>query len=548
MSEISYFRYNYERSSCQRFPERYTPVQNLGSLDRYHAHATLDRYSRTATPTDRYHTLSTDKERCPSNSDRYTPIDKYNPAAMDGFGGTADRHASAQNVCSIERYTPTERHRSGSKSDIYKIRDRSASSDRKDRDRHQREQYQNRLDQYINERYNQDRFPAIPCPERFASQERPERPERIPFSQVPYMEPPSPAPAGDRFIPPPPLSPETTPSPDCFTNNSFPSPTTTLPLPERFIPPPPLSPSPTETYARSPKKPERYDKRYQGYAATSPNTSNDRYHHESRYKDRFQNYSDKYQQNSNNHQNYHSDKYVNNDNRYNNGERYLPPNAHMPVERYVPQPQEPYYGSYQPYGFKQFNTNDPYMRRDLAFHYRLPLPYAANQYQRMRYSHLGTPNRVKCCQYQEGYQVSKSSPGSSSNSSVTSQGKDLHQKDAPCVTGNLQEIQCQNFQGKEYQCGYQHHQEKGTQCGNVQCQQAKDGVGFVSPNLRGTKGGQCRHSICASPSVEYVGASGGRHVCATPPPRASIGSAETAACGENCCARRAQASLTVTVW
>lgn len=39
-------RYHY----CQRFPERYTPV---GSLDRYHAH-TVDRYSRTSTPTDRY--------------------------------------------------------------------------------------------------------------------------------------------------------------------------------------------------------------------------------------------------------------------------------------------------------------------------------------------------------------------------------------------------------------------------------------------------------------------------------------------------------------
>lgn len=502
------YRYNYERTNCQRFPERYTPVQNLGSLDRYHGHATLDRYSRTATPTDRYHTLSTDKERC--NGDR------YNSANVDGFNG--DRHAS-------------ERHRSGSKSEVYKIRDRSASSDRKDREKHQREQYQNRLDQYVNERFNQDRYPNIPCPERFASHERPERPERIPFSQLPYMEPPSPAPAGDRFIPPPPLSPENTPSPDCFTNNTFPSPTATLPPPERFVPPPPLSPSPTETYAPSPKKSERYDKtqRYQGYAAASPNTSGDRYH-DSRFKDRYQNYADKYQ-NSSGHQNYHSDKYVN------NGERYLPPNAHMPVDRYVPQPQEPYYGPYHPYGFKQqFASNDPYMRRDLGFHYRLPLPYTPNQYQRMRYSHLGTPNRVKCCQFQEGYQLSKSSPGSSSSSSVTSQGKELHQKEAACA--NLQEIQCQNFQGKEYHCAYQ--MEKGTQC------QGKECLAFAAQ--RAVKGGQCRHSICASPSVEYVGASGGRHVCATPPPRATIGPVEGVACSENCCARRAQASLTVTVW
>lgn len=206
----------------------------------------------------------------------------------------------------------------------------------------------------------------------------------------------------------------------------------------------------------------------------------------------------------------------------------------MPVERYVPQQQEPYYNtSYQSYErYPKFNSNDPYMRRDLAFHYRLPLPYPSNQYQRIRYSHMGTPNRVKCCQYQDGFQLSKSSPGSSSSSSVTSQGKDLHQKEVPCVnTQSLQEMQCQSYQT----CSYQ--QEKGTQCG-------KECVGFVSPNLRK---GQCRHSICSSPSVEYVGASGGRHVCATPPPRGSIGSADGSLCSDTCC-RRSQNSLSIAVW
>ncbi|KAJ8953928.1 hypothetical protein NQ318_019168, partial [Aromia moschata] len=527
-------RYSYERS-CQSFPERYTPVQNLGSLDRYHVHATMDRYSRTATPTDRYHTLSTDKERCvaaPAAADRYIPIEKYSDAATEDA-----RHSSAQSICSIERYTPTERHRSGSKSDIYKIRDRSASSDRKERER----QYQSRFDQYVNERFNQDRFPAIPCPERFATQERLERPDRVPFSQVPYMEPPSPAPTNDRFIPPPPLSPDNTPSPDCFSNNTFPSPTAAVPPPDRFIPPPPLSPSPTDNYAHSPKKLDRYDKphRYHaGYAAAvSPNNSGERYHHgESRYKDRFQSY-----QGGSGHQNYHSDKYVNGDGRYGGGERYVPRTR-------TPQSSDTCRN-------RKSRTTDQTWRSTIGCR----SPYAPSQYQRVRYSHAGTPNRIKCCQYQEGYQLSKTSPGSSSSSSVASQGKVdvLHQKDA-------QEIQCQNYQsGKEYQClgGYHHHhqhhqqqQEKGTQCGNVQCQGGKECIGGYaapSPNLLRAAGRatQCRHNICASPSVEYVGASGGRHVCATPPPRAGVVSAEGATvCTDNCCARRTQNSLSITVW
>lgn len=208
--------------------------------------------------------MSVEKEK-QNASDRYTPLG-------ENFSSN-DRHNSPQNVCSIERYTPTERHRSGSKSnEMYKIRERSSSSDRK------AERYQQyRYDQYVPER-----FPPIPCPERFATQERA---DRITFNQVSYMEPPSPAPASDRFVPPPPLSPDNTPSPDCFSNNTFPSPTNPVPPPERFIPPPPLSPSPTEKF--SPKKIERFDNKQQRYPERY-----DRYHHQdNRYKDRNQYYS-----------------------------------------------------------------------------------------------------------------------------------------------------------------------------------------------------------------------------------------------------------------
>lgn len=492
----------------------------------------MERYPRTSTPTERYHTLSTDKERNNSN-DRYTPIEKYQSSTMENFGDSSsnDRLPCAQSICSIERYTPTERHRNVSKTEHYKTKERSCSSDRKEKDRHQRELFQNRFEQYAHEKFSQDRFPAIPCPERFATQDRPERPEKIPLSQIQYLEPPSPAPASDRFIPPPPLSPEITPSPDCFSNNTFPSPTTTVTVQDRFIPPPPLSPSPTETYTHSPKKLDKYDKQQ-------------RYHqNENRYKDRYE-FLDRYPQSSNPHQNYQASKYVNTDNRFSNAsDRYVPPNAHIPVERYVPQPQEPYYGSYQTYGYKQYSSNEPYIRRELAIHYRLPLPYT-NQIQRIRYTQMGTPNRIKCCPYQETYQLSKSSPGSSSSSSMTSQGKELHQKEQ-CVNNSLQEIQCQNYKSKDYHCTYQ--QEKGVQCGNVQCQQTKECVGFTSPNLKASRA-VCRHSICISPSIEYVGASGGRHVCATPPPRGSIGSGDGSVCSENCCSRRTQNAVTVTVW
>lgn len=200
---------------------------------RYHV---LDRFATT----DRYHTLSTsgsDKERF---SDGYT-----------------------------ER-SPHQYHSKTLGRDGFKSRSDSRKS----------EAYQHGYSQH---QMVPDRFPPIPCPERFASpdqsgMERPvriqdpgrmqddrpvrlseqsclERSVRVPFSQVPYLEPPSPAPASDRFIPPPPLSPAATPSPDCYPNNPFPSPTTHVAPPDRFIPPPPLSPSPTEAY--SPKKYDR---------------------------------------------------------------------------------------------------------------------------------------------------------------------------------------------------------------------------------------------------------------------------------------------------
>nr|CAH7764127.1 unnamed protein product [Callosobruchus chinensis] len=564
-----------ERFSCQRFPDRYTPVQNLGSLDRYHTYTTLDRYCRTATPTDiRYHTLSTDKH---STGGRYTPVEKYQGGTTERHRHHHSHHQSAQNVC----FAASEsRRRSGSKQDVYKVRERSSSSDRKDRqDREERQATgYHRMEQYI-----ADRFPTIPCPERFATKEKPDHLFSVaPASSTPssYLEPPSPAPvsASERRFAPPlqPLSPghaheDSTPSPDCFANNAFPSPTAQGGLvptsTERFAPPPPLSPSPTEQQqqhqqqqqlryatAVSPKKLERYEKRYHHHqsqqqqqassaattaasaAAVAATSTADRFPH----KERYQSYSERYPSVS-----YTTDKFVHNDNRYNSnsnnsgGERYIPPNAHTPVERYVPQPQEPYYGSsYQGYGFK-YNSSDPYMRRDLAYHYRLSLPYNGSHYQRVRY--MGTPNRMKCCQLQD-YQLSKSSPGSSSSSSsvTSSQGKDIHQSKDICI----QDIQCQNY--PSYQ-----QQEKAVQCGNIATQPQSQCMGYASPTLRtgnAAKGPQCRHSICSSPSVEYVGASGGRHVCATPPPRGSVGSDGGLCPLDPCCAARRQSAITVAVW
>lgn len=170
---------------------------------------------------------------------------------------------------------------------------------------------------------------------------------------------------------------------------------------------------------------------------------------------------------------------------------------------------------------------------------------------------MGTPSRAKCCQYQDCYQLCKSSPCSSSSSSVTSQGKDL-----PVTTSA--EAQCQTFNGYQQQ-----QQEKSVQCGNkaiscsasgfrvvvdkskeaVQCS-AGAASGYVSPNLRTAGSGKthCKHGVCASPSIEYVGQSGGRHVCATPPLRGSVGSVDGSVCGEQCCLRRSQNALAVISW
>ncbi|KAF2900278.1 hypothetical protein ILUMI_05911 [Ignelater luminosus] len=557
-------RYQHSDRS-QKYPDKFTPIQNIGSLDRYHNHATLDRYSRTNTPTDRYHTLYSDKERCGSSADRYTPVEKY--SSNDSYS-TNDRH-SAQNISSLGRHTPTERHRRGQgdreqyfttpvpqnvASETYKRRDRSRSSERKSSESFQQHSENFRYGHDVQERYPSDRFPPIPCPERFATQERTERPERISFTQVPYMAPPSPAPASDRFIPPPPLSPTTTPSPDCYASNTFPSPTNSVPPPERFVPPPPLSPSPTEAF--SPKKQrERYPERF----SASPNP-NDRYaqYQQDRYKDRTQYYSsERYPAPHQTQNTYHThpDRYVNVQDRFSASERTTaPPNPHTPVERYTPQQQEPYYhyDRYPKYNATNVNSSDPYMRRDLAFQhqFRVAVPFQQNPYQRIRY--MGTPSRAKCCQYQDCYQLCKSSPCSSSSSSVTSQGKEI-QKEL-ISNSSVQEVQCQNLNG--------YQQEKGIQCNNfpnkeIQCPgfhittraDKKDVpcAGYVSPNLRTGKT-QCRHGVCASPSVEYVGQSGGRHVCATPPPRGSIGSADGSLCSDQCCVRRSQNALAVTVW
>lgn len=371
-------------------------------------------------------------------------------------------------------------------------RERSGSGDRK-----QRHQYQ----EYLPDTFQNERYPPIPCPERFATENG--------YSESTYLEPPSPAPASDRFIPPPPLSPGSTPTtPNCFPSNYLPPSTVS----DKFIPPPPLTTS--ETMESFPSK--------------------NQYHH-----DRFNHHRYGEVQ-------YVSDRYKVSDNYHGNSERYDvtrygPQNPHVPVERYVPQPQpEDYYGlQYDRYSMK-LNPNDPYMRRDLSnLQYRVPFQ---NQYQKVRY--VGTPNRSKCCQYSEGYHLSKSSPGSSSTSSVASQNKDLHAKDlAPCVNNvSLQDIQCQNFNKTNYQ-----PEKVVNQCVGV-CNNSKECVAFVSPNLRVGRG-QCRHSICVNPSVEYMAGNGARRVCATPPPRGSVCSQDCTVYNEPCCSRaRGQTSFTVAIW
>ncbi|KAF7283095.1 hypothetical protein GWI33_001472 [Rhynchophorus ferrugineus] len=129
-------RYHYsERPPCLSTStlgnSRYSNTGNTdryphGSLERYHAAV----YSRTPTPSsERYHTL--DK--------------KYHLQQNEAL------EAATQDTCTIERYTPTERHRRNSKSDIYKIRERSSSSDRKER--LQRDHHQGRPQYDTNSQY-----------------------------------------------------------------------------------------------------------------------------------------------------------------------------------------------------------------------------------------------------------------------------------------------------------------------------------------------------------------------------------------------------------
>ncbi|GLV46758.1 hypothetical protein CBL_13531 [Carabus blaptoides fortunei] len=463
-------RYRYQQQ------DRYTPVQNIGSLDRYGSLATS-----TAPTTDRYHTMDkypTDDRT--ANTDRYTPVDRLD---------TNPRHTSS------DRFPSTDR------TDVYQQQQRTVAQQNPPTqsypDRYAGRYHQERFQtgpEYQQERFNCERYPTIPCPERFATQSNDRTfssQDRVQFPQVPYIPPPSPAPASDRFIPPPPLSPTNTPSPDCYPSNPFPSPTTAAPA-ERFIPPPPLSPSPTEKFS---PKPDRFtEKRYPDRYTVSPNPEkypgNDRYNQyhapEPRYQDRYTCYatSDRYPQ---------TPQYHHQTDRYGAGERYLPPTAHTPVERYVPQPQEPYYQTYERYPkWNQNNSGDP--------------------------------------------------PGSSSSSSsVTSQGKDTYG---------------QNQQQKELQCYHQpemlqpptFHQEKAIQCASFQGKDIQC-MGFVSPSVRGAKV-PCKH-ICSSPSVEYVGQSGGRHVCATPPPPRSASAGGEPHCGDQCCLRRPPPTTTLhttTIW
>ncbi|CAG9767180.1 unnamed protein product [Ceutorhynchus assimilis] len=436
-------RYPTSSSTTNGGSDRYSPH---GSLDRYHHLGAT--YSRTSTP----------------SSERY--LDKnYHLETVE---------ATAQaTACTIDRYTPTERHRRNSKSDVYKIRERSTSSDRKER--LQREHLQGRGQQQYDTANSQYERPATPsilaCPPAPA-------PFGGPSSAV--SEPPSPAPACDRFVAPPPADgePETT---DCYAHGAFPSPIAPASQ-ERFAPPPLPAPSPTEDRpASTNSKQSRYHQQENKYHYTSPNQSSDRYY--------------QYKLPSGASPTPSSGGYyqtVNNgDLRFSNeGQRYVPPNAHMPVERYVPQPQpqEPFYNSYQStyerYPKPSFVGSDPYMRRDLTYHYRLPIQFGQNQYQKIRYSHLGTPSRAKCCQFETT--GARSSPGSSSSTSSVASGGHA---------SSLQDVQCQN-----YQVHYQ--QEKSTQC----------------PINASRTLVPCRHGGCDG-AVEYVGASGGRRICATPPPR-----------------------------
>lgn len=67
-----------------------------------------------------------------------------------------------------------------------------------------------------------------------------------------------------------------------------------------------------------------------------------------------------------------SDRYVSAQERYAVNRPMVSTNPHAPVERYTPQQQDLYY-QYDRY--PKFSPNDPYMRRDLAFQYRISVPY-----------------------------------------------------------------------------------------------------------------------------------------------------------------------------
>ncbi|XP_066152035.1 uncharacterized protein, partial [Euwallacea fornicatus] len=455
-------------SSADRYPH--------GSLERYHT--STSSYPRTPTPSsERFHTL--DK--------------KYHMEAVE---------AAPQVTCTLDRsgcvmvnpsgstdfvncrYTPTERHRRNSKSDVYKIRERSTSSDRKERI--QREHLQGRVSQYdTTSQYERPTTPSIlACP-----------PAPAPFGgPSAASEPPSPAPACDRFVAPPPAEgePETT---DCYAHGAFPSPVAPA-AQERFVPPPLPAPSPTED---RPGSKQRFQQ--EKYHYPSPNQSSDRF----------------YQYTGNKQDRYHLPgnaspttvgyyQAVNNgEQRFGEAQRYIPPNAHMPVERYVPQPQpqEPFYSSYQAtyerYP-KPFPGSDPYMRRDLNYHYRLPVQFPQNQFQKIRYSHLGTPSRVKCCPF-DGPPPGGTRSSSGSTSSASSVASTGH-------ASSLQDVQCQNYQSA---AGHHFQQEKGTQCPITP-------TPVTITSRTPTSMVSCRHGGCEG-TIEYVGASGGRRICATPPPR-----------------------------
>lgn len=528
------------------------------TLDRHHGEQRYHGQSSERLLTERLQTSGT--ERYATERHRYSQPDRFqqvpninsldrygslgtNISATDRYQNTHDERSSSSNR-SLDRYATTERypkeHNTESQMYQHKITQPQTQTTERFPERYS-SRYQDRFqsNDYQQERYNCERYNIPQNQERnFSSQ------ERIPFPQVPYIPPPSPAPASDRFIPPPPLSPANTPSPDCYPSNPFPSPTT-APPPERFIPPPPLSPSPTEKF---PPKNERFDgKRYQDRYTLSPNpekytSGQERYQQYSTndprtFQERYQCYPDRFNQ-------YHAVQ-----DRFGQTTEYraLPPTAHTPVERYVPQPQEPYYQGYQTYErYPKWNGNagDPYMRRDLGYHhhYRLPVPFQQANYQRIRYNHVGTPSRVKCCQYQD-FTLSKSSPGSSSSSSVTSQGKEIQAyiqnpgKDISCY--HNPEIIQQPF-----------HQEKGIQCvnfqGNVNINKdnLQCALGFGTNTVRASNKVPCKH-VCSSPGVEYVGQAGGRVVCATPPPpRPASGGPEQ--CGDQCCLRRPQNTVLTT--